>query len=61
MKIEISLTKRQAEAALKSDGLHIFANGYACRPSEVLAEASERILDAIQTAYNAEIDETDTL
>lgn len=59
MKIEISLTKRQAEAALKSDGLHITYGNFAATPSKVLAEASERILNAIQAAHNESIDQKD--
>ena len=49
MKVTINLTKAQALAALKSEGL---TNGRGVMKSKALQQAEKRILDAIQDAWN---------
>ena len=49
VKVTINLTKAQALAALKSEGL---TNGRGVMKSKALQQAERRILDAIQDAWN---------
>lgn len=49
----VRLTKRQAEAALRSEGLHNGLHG--CVQSKAQTEASDRILEALMQAYNESI------
>lgn len=49
--VSITLSKVQAEALLRSDG---FSAGWGVRKSHALNQGEQRILDAVQTAYNEE-------
>lgn len=54
MIVTVRLTKAQAKALLTSEGLG--AGGYFYR-SQALKKGLVRILDAIQEAWNAQVDE----
>lgn len=57
MNITVKLTKAQALAILKSDGFKNVHYGYA-HTNQKLDEASKRVLDAVQDAWNNEIEES---
>ncbi|MFZ2238633.1 MAG: hypothetical protein WAV90_03720 [Gordonia amarae] len=53
MKVTLELTKAQALALLRSDGLTM---GHGVRKSQALRQAEDRVLDAVQAAWNAALD-----
>jgi hypothetical protein len=50
MEVSVKLTRAQALAVLNCDG---FSNGHGVRKSQALTQAEDRIVDAIQAAWNA--------
>jgi hypothetical protein len=54
VEITVKLTNAEAEAVLKSEGLH---NGWGVRKSKSLKSAENKLLDAIKNKWNEMIEE----
>lgn len=55
--VTVTLSNAQAEAVLRSDGLHNVFNGWVSRKSKVLRAAEKKLLDAIQFAWNESLED----
>lgn len=55
LKVTINLSKREAEAILRSEG---FTNGWGIRKSQSLQSAEAKVVGAIQHAWNASLEDS---